>query len=557
MATLKPDYLNIDFATLIARIKTQLRSSTTFADYDYEGSNIAILIELMAYLGELTTFFSNKIAKNVYIDTADIYENVHRLATLMGYDPKGYLAAQTTLSVTVSSGVSRGDILSIPAWHQITAPEVSGPDGNPIKFCTTQSWSISAGAIPYTFGLPVRQGEVQELGTFTGDDLIDYELILPQDDYGYDDFLLDENVSIQVTVNGDVWSRVPDFYDEISGLIEDNEVYKFEYDKYQRYKVVFNPSRTVPDGDDEILVTLITTLGTEGEVAASKITNPDDNMIYNTFTGSYLTTSTLTVTNSAATYGSSSPELMADIKSNARGALHSQYRNVTAVDYKSNLEARSDVVVANAWGEKEVAPSGDYSEYNKVHISVIPYQWGTATINTSASGVVTDGIVPIAYNTSWKNLLAEYISPRKMLTVYEQFDLPELVYFDFDIGLRVYRSFNFATVRNDVQNKLIWYFNKQNRDFNEEIDFRDIYEFIMDPTEVKSDDNFTNISGVRNLIFRDVDVLNVAVNAYGSTSYPRYGEDVYVGDNVLRTIQLGHNQFPMLSNVTTRITQEY
>ena len=144
-----------------------------------------------------------------------------------------------------------------------------------------------------------------------------------------------------------------------------------------------------------------------------------------------------------------------------------------------------------------------------------------------------------------------------MLTVYEQFDLPDLVYFDFDIGLRVYRSFNFATVRNDVQNKLIWYFDKTNREFNEEIDFRDIYEFILDTTQVKSDDTFSNISGVRNLIFRDIDVLNKSVNVYGSTLFPRYGEDVYVGDNVLRTIKLGHNQFPMLSNVTTRITQEY
>lgn len=557
MATLKPGYLNIDFATIISRIKTQLQGSDTFNDYDYEGSNIAILIELMAYLGELTTFFSNKIAKNVYIDTADIYENVHRLAVLQGYDPKGYLAAQTTLSVTISSGVSEGDILSIPAWHQFTAPEAADDDGNPIKFCTTQSWSISAGSMPYTFGLPVRQGEVTSLGTFTGDDLIDYELILPQDDYGYDDFLLDENVSIEVQVNGDIWTRVSDFYDEISGLTENNEVYKFEYDKYERYKVVFNPSRTVPDGDDEIDIVVIKTLGTDGEVGASSITYVTDNLIYNTFTGSYLTTSTITVTNSAATYGSSSPELIADIKENAKGALHSQYRTVTAADYKSYLESRSDVVVGNAWGEKEIAPSGNYSEYNKVHISVIPYQWGTSTINTSASGVVTDGIVPISYSSGWQSTLANYLSPRKMLTVYEQFDLPELIYFDFDIGLRVYRSFNFATVRNDVQNKLIWYFDKSNRDFNEEIDFRDIYEFILDTTEVKSDDTFSNISGIRNLIFRDIDVLNTSVNAYGSTSYPRYGEDVYVGDNVLRTIELGHNQFPMLSNVTTRITQEY
>jgi len=556
MATLRPDYLNVDFTTLVSRMRAQLANSDVFADYDYEGSNIAILIELMAYLGELSTFFINKIAKNVYIDTADIYENVHRLATLMGYDPKGYLAAQTDLSVTVSAGLIEGDVLSIPAWHQITS-SAEDSEGTSIKFCTTQSWSISAGALPYTFSLPVRQGEVNSLGTYTGDDFVDNELILPQEDYGYDDFLLDENVSIQVTVNDEIWTRVSDFYDELSGLQDNDEVYKFEYDKYQRYKLVFSTSRTVPDGDDEIEIIVIKTLGVDGEVAASTITIPDANMIYNTATADYLETADITVTNSTATFGSSSPEIVADIKDNARGALHSQFRTVTAYDYRTYLESRSDILAATAWGEKEVAPSGDYSEYNKVHLSVIPYQWSTATIDTSASSIVSDGVVPIAYSSSWTSLLGEYIEPRKMLSAYESWELPTLIYFDFEIGLRVNRTFNFATVMADVQNKLVWYFNKVNRDFNEEIDFRDIYEFIMDPEEVSADDNFDNISGVRNLIFRDIDVLNATVQAYGSATYPRYAEATISGDNVLRTIELGHDQFPALSVVTTRITQEF
>jgi hypothetical protein len=556
MATLRPDYLNVDYTTLVARIRTQLANNTVFADYDYEGSNITILIELMAYLGELSTFFINKIAKNVYIDTADIYENVHRLATLMGYDPKGFLASQTTLSVTVSSGVIEGDVLSVPAWHQITS-SAEDEDGSAIKFCTTQSWSISAGSIPYIFGLPVRQGEVISLGTYTGDDFVDNELILPQEDYGYDDFLLDENVSIEVSVNDEIWTRVSDFYDELSGLQDNDEVYKFEYDKYERYKIVFSPSRTVPDGDDEIGITVIKTLGTDGEVAAQTITVPDDNMIYNTATADYIDTSTITVSNSAATFGSASPEIVEDIKDNAKGALHSQFRTVTAYDYRTYLESRSDVLAATAWGEKEIAPSGDYSEYNKVHLAVIPYQWGTATIDTSASPIVSDGVVPTAYSSSWTSLLGDYLEPRKMLSAYEEWELPTLIYFDFDIGLRVNRTFNFATVMNDVQSKLIWYFDKANRDFNEEIDFRDIYEFIVDPEEVSAYNNFDNISGIRNLIFRDVDIQNATIQAYGSTTYPRYAEDSYAGDNVLRTIELGHDQFPALSVASTTITQEF
>jgi hypothetical protein len=213
--------------------------------------------------------------------------------------------------------------------------------------------------------------------------------------------------------------------------------------------------------------------------------------------------------------------------------------------------------VATAWGEKEIAPSGDYSEYNKVHISVVPYQWSTATIDTSASGIVSDGIVPTTYSTGWQSILSGYLEPRKMLTVYEEWELPDLVYFDFDIGLRVNRTYNFATVREDVINKLEWYFHKDNRAFNEEIDFRDIAEFILNIDETSSTDTCANVAGIRNLIIRDMDVPNKTVQAYGSTTYPRYTEDTYPGDNTLRTIELGYDQFPVLSTAGTTVTEEF
>jgi hypothetical protein len=474
----------------------------------------------------------------------------------MGYDPKGYLAAQTTLSVTVSAGVTEGDILSIPAWHEVTST-AEDATGNQIKFCTTQSWSISAGTLPYTFDVDVRQGEVTALGTYTGDDLLDNELVLPQGDYGYDDYLLDEKVSVEVVVNDEIWTRISDFYDELSGLSELTNVYKFEYDKYQRYKVVFSSARNVPETDDEIDIIVITTLGPDGEVSANTVVTPDDDFIYNTGTGSYLTTSTITVTNAGASTGSALPETVAEIRENAKGALHSQYRCVTAVDYSTYLESRSDISVATAWGEKEIAPSGDYSEYNKVHISVVPYQWGTSTIATSASGIVSDGVVPTAYSSSWQSTLSEYLEPRKMLTAYEEWEVPDLVYFDFDIGLRVNRTYNFADVRADVINKLTWYFDVTNREFNEEIDFKDIVEFIIDVDEVSPSDTFSNVAGIRNLVIRDIDSTNKSIQAYGATTYPRYVEDTYAGDNAVRVIEIGHDQFPALSVANTTVTEEF
>jgi len=555
MPELSPDYLNIDFATLKTRIQTQLAANDTFADYDYEGSNIAVLIELVAYLGDLTTFFANKIAKNIYIDTADIYENVHRLATLVGYDPKGYRSAQTTLSVTVSGGVTQGDVLTINAWHKIACTsDTVDPDGNIINFSTVTDQTISAGSLPYTFEVHARQGDVTTLGPYTGDDIVDNDLILPTGEYGYDDDLDDVNVTVELQVDGTSWTRVADFYDEISGLTSVNEVFKFEYDKYKRHKIKFSSSRTVPTRDNTIYVIVLASQGPDGSVGANTITTPDASFIFNVNTGLYLDNDNVTVINALATTSSSEPETVDEIKSSAKGALHAQYRNVTSTDYISSLESRSDVDVAQAWGEKEVAPSGDYTEYNKVHLSVIPNVWGTGTINTSASPA--GYVVPTAYSSSYQTTLEEYLEPRKMLTVYEEWEVPTLVYFDFDIGIRTQRLYSYADVYTDVYNKLVWYFDNSLREFNETLNFMDIHEFILDTTQQSSTDTFSNVAGIRNLNIRDIDCLTHTIQAYGASTYPRYEESAWTGDNTLRPIELGYDQFPAVNIDTCTFTEE-
>ena len=78
---LTPSYLDLDFATLKQKFIDELSQSDLFKDYDFEGSNTSLLIEFVAYMAELNTYYLNKIAKNVYDETSDLYENVHRVAT--------------------------------------------------------------------------------------------------------------------------------------------------------------------------------------------------------------------------------------------------------------------------------------------------------------------------------------------------------------------------------------------------------------------------------------------------------------------------------------------
>jgi hypothetical protein len=555
--TLKPEYVSLDFNTIISNIKTELSKSDTFRDYDYEGSNITILMELMAYIGELNTYFLNKIAKNVYIDTADQYENVHRLATLIGYDPKGYISAQTTLSITVFADTcDSGDHLTIGGWHQISTDETD-EDGNIIKYATTASHVELIPldtTFPYTFTVPVRQGVVITYD-YTGRDIINNEIILPINlNYAYDNVLEDEYESILLTVDDEPWSRVSDFYDEISGLCDETNVYKFEYDKYQRYKIVFNTSRGLPTENQEIQIKLLETLAEDGSVGIGKIITPDNDFIYNNMKDRYLSNSEFSVTNLSETTSSAERENILTIKSNAKSALHAQFRNVTASDYISYLESRSDVNVANVWGEKEIAPSGDTSEYNKVHICVIPNEWGSGTIETVTTSAGYN--VPTVYSSIYESNLKDYLEPRKMLTTYEKFELPDLVYFVFDIGIRINRNYSFADIVEDVRNKLEYYFTNGEREFNETLSFLNIEEFLLDSTNVSDDDNFENITGIRNLVIRDIDIVTHTIYDYDSSLYPRYLVDIYTGDNNLREIKLGYNQYPVILIDNCTFTQE-
>jgi hypothetical protein len=259
---------------------------------------------------------------------------------------------------------------------------------------------------------------------------------------------------------------------------------------------------------------------------------------------------------------------MNNIKINAEASAHSQYRNITKKDYKSYLESRTDVVKGYAWGEQETNP-GNTLEYNKVYFSVIP-PYGTDTYfvngtidtdeilwsdtnNPSISGNIN---IPSLYHTDFTNDLLVYLEKRKMLNVYEVPVLPELVYFRFDIGIRIKRIYNFIDIQETVKRKLFYFFESSNRSYHEIINFMDILNFITNK-EIKSvDDDFEQIKGIDHLVIREIKTytpsligneeiiyepnINFDFPQYTKTSYNNYI------DNMLRPIQLGFNQFPVL-----------
>ena len=561
MATLIPDYLSLDFDTIMTRLKSQLQNSETFVDYNYEGANITLLMELLSYVGELNTFLLNKIAQNIHIETADIYEAVNRNARMMGYEPKGPRSSRGTVTVTVC-GATPLQEYKLFDFTQMTSTETF--DGANINFANTTTYSQTPTASTFAFDVDVRQGIVSDLTGYTGTDLVDNELLLPTN-YAYDNDLDDDLPSIVLTVNDVDWTRVSDFYDELSILITEDNVYQFVYDRYGRSKIVFNTSRNVPDDDATISIRALTTLADEGDVGANTIITLPDNFLYHVPTGTYFNNSGVTISNVFATLGGAEVESIATIKENAKSGLHAQFRNVTSVDYQANLEQRDDVVVANAWGEQNLTPSGAIAEFNKVYVSVIPDVWGAQTIGTRRDVWTTDWstsgtyLIPSAYNPDYETNLKTYIEPRKMISAYEIFNLPQLVYFSYEFGVRKKRLFNFDNITTDLKSKLDYYFRSENQNFGDIVNYNDILEYLLDTTEVSDDDIFDNMKGIRNLNIRDFDTSAQIYEPNTDGNYPQYisPSAAQIGNvNQIRKVQLGFNQFPVLLVDTIQVNEE-
>jgi len=585
-----PEYLESDFASALAKNVDLLKQSDTFKDYNYHGANMTMILELLAYLTDFNSFHTNMVAKNVYMESANVYETVHALALLKGYYPKGYISAYTSITCDLACNftdqqgniinyISDGDQLLIKAWQPLSIGKTS-INSEDIIYNTTDEYiiNISNDETPIindgvSFEFFMKEGVIEEL-KYTHKDIIDNEIILPFHTYDHGTYPFTVP-SISVHINDEEWTRVHDFYDDMSGLKEEyDEVYMFVYDKYKRYAVRFDTSRRVPAKTDIITIKLLNSKGPDGAIGKNVIDMPSDLNNFEIFNItkniSIPSTQITRFTNDDSSVLGTLPEGVEDIKVSSRVNIHSQYRNVTAKDYRYHLEARTDVAKGSAWGEQEIDP-GNVLEYNKVYVSVVPPEglnslFIPGTIDTQIvtwteidDPTLTQDIeIPTAYNMDFRDDLLVYLEPRKMLNAYEVPVLPKIVYFRFDIGIRVKRTYNYSDVRDDVRNKLIFFFDRTLRNFNEEISFMDLHNFIMDQSIVSEDDNFENIKGVDNLVLRELKTYThslgsgneeIVYEPNNNNLYPMYtyeSFDSYI-DNKLRTIKLGYDQYPMLA----------
>ena len=155
MAATKLEISELDFDDVKSNLKLFLNQQTEFQDYDFEGSGMAILLDLLAYNTHYLGFNANMLANEMFIDSADIRASLVSLAKQVGYTPTSVRAPTASLNVTVNDATTSTLTVTKGTKFQTTV------DGTTYDFVVREDTTISPTAGVYTFSnLDVIEGSL-------------------------------------------------------------------------------------------------------------------------------------------------------------------------------------------------------------------------------------------------------------------------------------------------------------------------------------------------------------------------------------------------------------
>ena len=352
-------YVNLDFDQIKSSIRDYLRANTNFTDYDFEGSNLSIIIDALAYNTYTTAYNTNMAANECFLDSATLRENVVALARNIGYVPRSRRSARAKVSFTVD-GLTETSTLTINAGIICNG---AGENTNYI-FCIPENITV-----PVTNGVAeFNNVEIYEGVYISQNFTVDTSLFNQR--YILDNSFIDTS-TIQVKVKPASTSTSSVTYqqiDNVVGVTSTSNSYLLQEIEDERYELIFgdNVIGKKLSNSNYITVSYIVTDGKEGNGASEfsfvgNITNQD---------GAAINADLISlVSTDEKSRDGDEIESISSIKYFAPRIYSSQYRAVTSSDYESVLGyIYPNVESVTAFGGEEMSPP----RFGKVFISVKP-----------------------------------------------------------------------------------------------------------------------------------------------------------------------------------------
>jgi hypothetical protein len=361
------NFTNLDFEDVKTTLKEYLKSNSNFTDYDFEGSNLSTILDVLAYNTYITSYNANMVANEVFIDSATLRENVIALARNIGYTPRSRKAATSAISFFVDASNITPRPASITLRRGTVAASSGVFGGTAGSFCILDDITVPVVNNIAAFNeIPIYEGTVVEKN-FT------YSARNPQQKFTLPNVGIDSDL-IRVGVKNTESSTATVKYSLQNSLFylnSESKVYFLQEVADERYEIFFGDGFFGKKLDDQnyITVTYLVTNGDSGNGFSQfafngRLTYVRDGNEYTVTSGISLLTPEYT------SRGGSSIESVESVRKYAPKIYATQNRAVTADDYETLIPAKiyPDTESISVFGGEELIPP----QYGKVFISIKP-----------------------------------------------------------------------------------------------------------------------------------------------------------------------------------------
>ena len=371
---------DLDFNSIKTNFTTYLQSQDTFKDYNFQGSALSTLLDVLAYNTQYNAYYLNMVANEMFLDSALQRSSVVSQAKLLNYTPKSAIAPQAIINFTANGVIDTA--FTLPRFTNFLSESVAGVNYN---FVNTDSVTVNVHSGTATLNNLVLKQGVPSTFTYTVNSTTNPTYTFEIPDANID------TTTIQVIVQQSSSNSSFDIYQPASdflALTPTSLVYFLQEGLNGNYQIYFGDGILGKQLADNNIVN-ISYLSTKGiaSVGANNFVLMD----------SIPTLTTHTITPVAPAANGGSKESIDSIKYQAPKSYSAQNRAVSKEDYitiiqQNNLGVSFDAV--NVWGGEQ----NDPVVYGQVFIALKP-KGAYSLTNTQKQRLISDVIKPISVLT--------------------------------------------------------------------------------------------------------------------------------------------------------------
>jgi hypothetical protein len=371
----------LDFDQIKDNLKNFLKQQSEFNDYDFEGSGLSVLLDVLAYNTHYNAIAAHYSLNESFLDSAQIRGNVTTRAKMLGYVPRSILSPKAIINFTVDASQFSGpkpEILTLPRGTKFT----SEVQGEVYEFISTGSQDATRENNIYNFtNIEIAQGTYKTMLYRVDNDIESQKFQIPDIDA--------DMTTLRVRVQQNERSSAYQVYNRFESLLGVNEeslVYYLEENTTGKYDVYFGDGvmGNKPANNNVITLDYIYTDGVVANGASAfsfsgSLRRTDGQYSGMAFNGDGITYSVESTTRNAA--GGAERESIESIRFNAPLTFTAQNRAVTSEDYRSIiLKSFPNISSISTWGGEDNNPP----EFGKVFIAVNPLTEETLTEDEKA-----------------------------------------------------------------------------------------------------------------------------------------------------------------------------